>query len=318
MEIKNLEIPQKFELHYFFTDDSHTMDAVIRNKCETEILAIIKEISETLDIKFGIETEAYIEGGLKEIWSFVCKNKYTLLIVTNILINVLSEYITRDYELSGLQKEEIRLGIEEKKLNIEKLKLELQKEKPAINIIPDTIEVINNNQKVIKHKSNFYKNLDSYFKITHISTNSLREDNSTTNEPRIIYRDDFKKFILSTDELPIIVDENASIEIISPVLKSGKYKWRGIYNGSVIDFYMKDTDYKDSVLHQEVAFKNGSIIDCVLEISRKMDDIGNEYIYNYSVVLVIKYRDSNVTIETKQGKRYKANKEAERQQFNLF
>ena len=33
----------KMELHYFFSDRSHQMDAFIRNRCETELLAIIKE-----------------------------------------------------------------------------------------------------------------------------------------------------------------------------------------------------------------------------------------------------------------------------------
>ena len=81
---------------------------------------------------------------------------------------------------------------------------------------------------------------------------------------------------------------------------------------------MKDKDYKNSVLKQEITFKNGSIIDCVLEMCSKIDEVGNEFIYKYSVIVVIKYRDDYAIIETKQGRRYKAIKEFEKNQFNLF
>jgi hypothetical protein len=60
----------KFELHYFFNDDdkSHSMDAVIRNKCEHELIQIATTIAKELNIQIKVETQAYKEGGLTEIW----------------------------------------------------------------------------------------------------------------------------------------------------------------------------------------------------------------------------------------------------------
>ncbi len=65
MYINISNIPSKLQLHYNFIDHSHTMDAVIRNNCERELLAIVKEITTVLELDVKIETEAFIEGGLK-------------------------------------------------------------------------------------------------------------------------------------------------------------------------------------------------------------------------------------------------------------
>ena len=43
------------ELHYWFNDNSHTMNAIVFNKCEYEFLGIAKEISQKL--KVDIETK---------------------------------------------------------------------------------------------------------------------------------------------------------------------------------------------------------------------------------------------------------------------
>jgi hypothetical protein len=64
-----------------------------------------------LNIQFSPQTEAYVEGGLKEIWAFAKNNQYLLGIFTAVLINVLSNQINIDRELINLQKESLRLEI---------------------------------------------------------------------------------------------------------------------------------------------------------------------------------------------------------------
>jgi len=58
----------KIELHYYFSDESHSMNALVRNKCEHNLLGILKEISTVLNARLKVESEAYTEGGLKEKW----------------------------------------------------------------------------------------------------------------------------------------------------------------------------------------------------------------------------------------------------------
>lgn len=64
----------KIELHYFLRDETHTMNAFIRNECEKELLTIFKEVILSLDIVLDIESESFKDGGLKEIWNFLGKN----------------------------------------------------------------------------------------------------------------------------------------------------------------------------------------------------------------------------------------------------
>ncbi|MBT4333900.1 MAG: hypothetical protein HOD64_11575, partial [Candidatus Cloacimonetes bacterium] len=100
-----------FELHYIFDDESHSMNAFVKNKCETELLSIIKEINLALGCSYEIEVTALIEGGIREYFSLksLGRNKFALGIIAGVLINVLSSYITADKELDNLQKDYLRL-----------------------------------------------------------------------------------------------------------------------------------------------------------------------------------------------------------------
>lgn len=223
---------------------------------------------------------------------------------------------------SKLDKVEQLLSIEEKNLNIALLKRELETKKiqaPNINI--EKIEyLVTNNIKIIKHKSNFYKALIQYPKVKSLSTVELDENKKPIGEPRMVERKDFSSFILESDDMDSITDENAVIEIISPVLKVGKYKWRGLYNqiDYPIEFSMNDKKFKEDVIKEAIPFKTGSFIDCVLEISRKIDDLGNVYNSSYKVLTVLKHHEDGISSETPQGKKYRQKKEADKRQYNLF
>ena len=82
----------KFELHYHFDDEdkTHSMDAFTRNKCEHEILQIIGEITRVFDVNVKVETEAYGEGGLTEIWTFLSSDNGQLTIILALLTLALS------------------------------------------------------------------------------------------------------------------------------------------------------------------------------------------------------------------------------------
>lgn len=315
----NNPLNNRFELHYYFSDEdkTHSMDAFTRNKCEHELLQIVSEITRELDISVKIETEAYEEGGLTEIWTFLGSDNGQLTIILSLLTLALSRIPLRR---TKLEKEDLKLSIQERKINIELMKKEL-KELPENTVdIEKLVFIISNNYKIIKHKSNFYKQLYKYPKVKKLSATKFNENKEKLDEPSFVERKDFDKFILESDSLDTIPDENATIEIISPVLKKGKYKWRGIYDklGSVIEFSMKDKEFKDNVIEDGIPFKNGTFIDCVLEIERKIDDLGNIFNSNFSVLTVLKQHDEVASFETPQGKRFKKQKEAEKNQLKMF
>ena len=126
------------------------------------------------------------------------------------------------------------------------------------------------------------------------------------------------KFIMTSDDLEPQCDENATIEIISPVLKKGKYQWLGIYNGTVIQFKMKSNEFKNMVLTGQVPFKNGSSIICLLLTNKKIDNQGNEKVTGYEVLEVYNYFENEAPIETPEGKRRRQKEEAEKSQMSLF
>lgn len=319
METLPIENARKLELHYFLQANEHKMDAAVRNRCEYELLQIVKEITETLGISITIESEAFVEGGLKEFWNFLGRNNNQIGLTLVILTIILSRCPTVNNKLEGLQIQDLEISIKERELNIQLLKKQLEEqntneENIDINKAADLLET----PKIERHKSNFYQNIAGYNKVTEISTTILTEDNSPIQTPQRITRPEFQKFIIASSELPAIIDEKANIQIISPVLIDENYKWRGLYQNMPIDFYMKDKAFKNSVIADGVEFKNGTSIEGVLEIKRKISDIGDIYHSSYSVLVVVLKHDETNTIETPQGIRYLKNKKEESCQLNLF
>lgn len=317
--MKEQTLANKLELHYYFdeSDDSHTMNAFVRNRCEFELLQIYTELQKELELDVKIETEAFEEGGLTELWSFLADNAIQITLLLTALSQVLSRVPLRK---SKLEKKDLKLSIEERKLNIKVLKRELKEKKTEQITIENLNLIIDSNPKILKHLSNYFKQLYNYPKVKRISTTILSSNNTKIEEPKFISRADFDKFIIESDELGTEIDENATIEIISPVLKKGKYKWKGVYSkiGEVVDFYMKDKMFKQSVIAEGIEFKNGTFIECVLEKSIKMNEVGEIYTSAYSVLTVLKKHYENIVEETPQGKKYRQEKEADKQQLKLF
>lgn len=129
---------------------------------------------------------------------------------------------------------------------------------------------------------------------------------------------DFAQFVMTSNELDPSCDYNAKIEIISPVLKNGKYQWLGIYDGTVIQFKMKSNEFKNMVLTGQVPFKNGSAIIGLLVTNKKINSQGDEKVTGYEVQEVYNYFENETPIETPEGKRKRRKEEAEKSQLSLF
>ncbi len=316
-----MESADKLEMHYYFNDGSHSMDAVVRNKCEAEILAILLEAADILKIDIDVNAEVYREGGLRDFWRVLGSNNNQVTILLMIVTVVLSRVPISDPEIDALEKEIKQLTIEEKKLNIEKLKLEL-KEKTVQQIGEETIgkatRHVDKSLKIVKRRSNLYTHLSSYHKVTHVGINAVTPSFEPFVDERIIERTSFKNFILSSNKLKSDIDEEAVIEIVSPVLREGRYKWKGIYEDKPISFDMHDADFKEEVLLEKVGFKHGSTITCVLRIARELDEVGEIKTTGYSVATVIEITEGTETKATKQGHRYLHAKKMRDSQGDLF
>lgn len=309
------------ELHYWFNDGSHTMNAVVLNKCDYEFLGIAKEIAQKLKVNLEIETEPIGEGGLRSWFKFNAKDKDSikvgviLYIITTLLGTPLTttiDEVVRMVIKSFFESEEIKQLKEQKE--IAELKLDIAKIEAETKRLSRCID-----ENVVKKKrSNYYENINSCKKITKVTIGITDDLKKNIYLEREVFKADFQNYIMTSDELEPDSDENAVIEIISPVLKKGKYKWSGIYNGEVIQFTMKSNEFKFLVQTGQVFFKNGSTINCHLLTHKKVNAEGEVKITGYEVVLVNHYFENDKPVETPEGKRNRQIREAKSNQLTLF
>jgi hypothetical protein len=315
--LSNLISFDTLEIHYWFGDESHSMDANVQNKCEYEVLAIIKEIATLISVEVTIETEPDGEGGFRKWLKVISKEEnkkgtittavivslFTLIIITPLskITEKLIDKAFEDTEMNDLQKERLRLEIEK-----------LKKENAS------KIDTIDYNTFIKKRKSNFYEVLQKYSRIQKVSFLVVDKNKKSNTKEKAIPRGDFSKFILITDDLNPLEKEDAVIEIIAPVLKKGYYKWIGYYNGEAIPFNMKSNEFNTMVQNGEIEFKNGSSINCHLVIRRKVNNEGLEINVGYDVLRVNYYFENDKPIETKEGKHHRQIKEAQKSQLKLF
>ncbi len=283
-----IEISDKLELHYLFRDDTHSIDAFIRNECEKELLEIFLEVSETLGLEIRVEANPTLEGGFKEIWSFLGKNSVQITLIIGVTTMVLTRFPVENKELTRLQIENLKLDNAIKRRELEKLNLEFiqSEEELKEEIVKQCVELVNKNYKVSWRKSNLYRRLLNYPKIESIEVQRIK-GKSPSGPPRNVPKKEFSKFILRTDDLPDTEKETHVIDVISPAIKSGRFKWKGFLNNEIITFEMNDTRFNQHVMKGEAHFSNRFSIEVEMNQSRKIDKDGSIRITNTVVHQVI-------------------------------
>lgn len=313
-----MNLSKKIEVHYYFSDNSHSMNALVKNKCEAEFLAVAIELASILEIPFELDSEALKKGGIKEVWKAIGDNSTQIAFVISVLALISSTIPRTDQELIDLQKEDVKLSIEERKLKLKNIKLEIEKNKLSGESIKDAAEIASNNYKIATRKSNFYKILANYEKVSKLGFTELNIDDKALTEEKVVLRKDFQNFVLKSNQLESLTNSNAHIEIVAPVLKEGKAKWKGLYENNPISFAMDDKDFKNDIISKKLSFKNGDEIICVLLIHKKVDELGEIVTSGYSVEVVLENIHSGSSSKTNQGKRYSYNKKMHDRQSDMF
>lgn len=310
---------QYIELHFYTKDGLHAMNAESLNRCIYEYLGIIKEVSSKLQVAVEVEAEALEEGGIRQ-WlkiSLPSKEAFKTALILTLLVDIAKAPITTPFTIL-VEKvvERILTPKEIRKLEEEKTKAELEYQiawyREEAKKLTDTI----NTNVISKKKSNFYTSVKECPKVNSVEFTYADEKRGTI-EQASVDRCDFDKYIIASDELEPKEIEGAIIEIVSPVLKKGKYKWTGIYNGEVIQFSVKSNEFKTLVQTGLIAFKNGTSMKCELRIKRKLDAEGNEKITGYEVWSVDTTFENDKPIETPEGRRKRQKKEAESMQLTF-
>jgi len=205
-----------------------------------------------------------------------------------------------------------------KRQELKKIKNEIKTEEQLTeDVVERVLEILDKDYKIIWHKSNFYKKLSFYPKVTKLTTQRLNEQREPVEQEKTVERNQFGNFILRSDTFPPNLDEEAVIDIISPVLKKGNFNWKGFYKGDIINFEMNDQIFKNSVLNKEIEFINGTAIKCVFQQNRKIDETGLVKVVQSKVITVIEIITGENYVATEQGKKYKRDKDLKNDQLKF-
>lgn len=292
---------KKFSLHYFLDDNSHSMDARVRNQCEAHFLTLAYEAIEILGLDIKIEAEASSEGGVKDWWKLLGENSTQVAIIISTLALIYSVVPKDDKELIDLQKQDLRLSIQQRKLALSTVKRDIENKILSQNSIENAAILINHSNKVVVAKSNFYKNLSGYKKVTQIGIAAANDKNEIVLPEKIITRNKFPKFILKPQKLKPDIDNEAMIIVAAPVILEGTKTWKGVYQEKPLSFKMNDVDFQNAVLAKKYRFASGDAIRCELHTHKKLDQAGEIVTTGYSVEVVLDYIEGDETKETPQG-----------------
>ena len=316
MKNRSMTFSNKLELRYHFNEKNNYLDAMIRHRCEKEILTMIRSLSDMLDVKLTVYSEpASMPDGYREIWALAGENPRCISVILNILMQI---WVRPTLSVGGQRLSE-RTEADDALMQREVARFRRDLKLHAAGVPPRLVELLASSYRFCKYKSNFFEAVRGCMKVKKVSFRELNEHNRIRSGLLEVRREQFDYFVLRTDELPPLVDKNATIEIIAPVLKDARYRWKGIYNkgGATIDFYMQDEEFKKQMIDDKIAFSSGVCIDCVMEISRRLSELGEIVHTNYVVTTVIRTRFDKLEIITPQGKRHLRKQEAEREQVTL-
>jgi hypothetical protein len=320
-ESPDLSTISKLQFHYWFSDKTHTMDAMVHNKCEREVLEIAKIVAKLIGVSITIETEPSAKGGLKSWLTLTAKspkhksaNKIALvnlLVLTimvtsgntnlNQVLNILLNNLFADREIDDSQRQVLAK-------QIDRLKEEL------VNYLP----LVEENSLIKKRRSNYYDLLRKNQKVKSLSivlTDNLKKP---ITEEQLVSRDNFKLFKVTIGSIVKQVLENIEVEIISPVLVKGNHKWKGTYKDEPISFTMKADEFMVLVQSGKVEFKSGSSINCKLEIEKKVNSAGIEKISGYNIIGVESYSENGKTMLTPETKQRQKETTISKKQLDLF
>ena len=281
----------------------HEIDANMHNQAEQNILSIINEISKSLDIDVEIDLILNVAGGWRDILKFKLKTDVDKIIFTAlyapIILLLISHFLTSNSKLDDAQisyyQNQAEAAKSQKSLN--------EKQIEYFDKLISNIPSVNNSErvrKISKKQSELYKTMDNNGHIQSFSIETRSEN--TFLEISTVQKSDFNKFIIEPHE-EIEIDKDATIELVAPVLNNnGRIKWKGIYNDTLIDFSMRDKEFREKILKKEIRFESENIMSAVLEIKRKVNDDGDEDSVSYAVTAVLEteYKDGGY-IETPKG-----------------
>ncbi len=256
------------QLHYYLKgENNHSMNASVHNECERYFVQGILSLNKYVNGALSVEIYATEElGGIK--------NKYKVLINGTIiglgalasvaqLLSYFGVYFTNpnpNNPAETLTRIEV----------VEKIKSKMDSEEPFTEEEFDYIA--SNDKDLRKLKSEYFKTAIKDETIESIEVNEIDTDSDTSKPLGRINYNDFQRCVLPKEEDIDSNEIDSIIYIVAPVLVKGRgNSWRGICDGSPIDFKVTDKEFLDNVYNHTISFSNGTYIRCKMRITQKVN-----------------------------------------------
>ncbi|AMV41344.1 hypothetical protein [Paraburkholderia caribensis] len=108
------------EVHYYLKDESHAMNAFVRNRCEADFLNAVSHIIKAFGVEFCFEATVPGEGGFREKWRIYAAHPLAVSLLTLLLNQAIEIWKAAPAPNLELEKQQIEIN----KLTAEHLKLE--------------------------------------------------------------------------------------------------------------------------------------------------------------------------------------------------
>ena len=297
------DIQFSLEFHYEFYDDSiHAMDARSFNFCELQLIKAIEELQKYVGeakIEVGIEKRA--EGSLIETIILTLEN----LSESKAFIALLTAFLTYFFTKKRSKLEDVN-----KRLEI------LDKIKKADITKEEALALIGKDPILKKLISSYYNRLAEQNEVKSVAVKGKHEDVLFANAS--IESVDFKTHIVEEKEAKQVY-MGTTLGVCSPVLISGHgKKWKGIFNGKVIEFVVEDKSFLQQVYHNDFKFGSTTTLKCDLVEKTKVLNDNSHEIIGEPIYAVIKVDEVNDNEHFQRfTKRYRK-QEADARQLDLF
>lgn len=256
------------QLHYYLKgENNHSMDASIHNECERYFVQGILSLNKYVNGALSVEIYATEElGGIKNKYKVFVNGAIIGLGAFASIAQLLSYFGVYFTNPNPNNPTETLTRIEV----VEKIKSKMDSEEP---FTAEEFDYIASNDKDLrKLKSEYFK---TAIKDETIESIEVDEIESNTNTPKPLGRinyNDFQKCVLPKEEDIDSNEIDTIIYIIAPVLIKGRgNSWRGICDGTSIDFKVTDKEFLENVYNHNISFSNGTYIRCKMRITQKVN-----------------------------------------------
>ena len=113
-----MDFSNKLEIKYTFNEKSNYLDAFIRNRCEKEILTMVRSLADMFDVRLMVYTEpTEMVDGYREIWSIAGEDARCISVIINmksrislrrVMRAVTTKYIGNGVSIWDLDSEQLR------------------------------------------------------------------------------------------------------------------------------------------------------------------------------------------------------------------